>query len=590
MVDGESGRARRAWGPDESEIDDTPVQDVYRARRGSADPEPDQDPTDAGLGDEPAAADDVAGGPVDDDPTSVIARVVEPDPGASANPFARPGSDAAQAPAPTSGAAPSGEEPAVTPIPAPVLPRSSFQGPAPRRSALSTTSPDEVPEPQGQQHWFDAHRGRLFGFAAAGLVIALVLGLGGYFISRGLNPQPADPSGSPSATASPSASSSAAPAEVADLLTGEDLAALAPASEWAEVSTTESVSEHEGFPICITKEVGEQVNPTHSLQRSLGTTTDDKLAALHRIDVYANPESATTVMDARIAALSACSDVPVLIVRAAEISGLAERTFQLTVLEQGFHEGKAVNTYHTVLLTQEGSALQLVDAKRLNQPVAADAVATALVRPQTALNEAQGVEDALAPTAAETVVPPAEPKGWLITSDLPRIRQGQGRWQARPAEAVSITGTGCEDLTLASPTGPTKGEETKFSLTQDDQVPAIFGIDQVLYTFETPQAAAQFSSRLGKNLTDCAKRVNTAKVEKTVAVTTPTAVEAQGSSVGFLVTQSQGGKASSSFQVLLSVVDTKVSYTVITTEGDYRFADEQLTALANRIAVRASQA
>lgn len=135
MVDGESGRARRAWGPDESEIDDTPVQDVYRARRGSADPEPDQDPTEAGLGDEPAAADDVAGGPVDDDPTSVIDRVVEPDTGASANPFARPGSDSAQAPAPTTGAVPTGEEPAVTPIPAPVLPRSTFQGPAPRRSA-----------------------------------------------------------------------------------------------------------------------------------------------------------------------------------------------------------------------------------------------------------------------------------------------------------------------------------------------------------------------------------------------------------------------------------------------------------------------
>lgn len=42
--------------------------------------------------------------------------------------------------------------------------------------------------------------------------------------------------------------------------------------------------------------------------------------------------------------------------------------------------------------------------------------------------------------------------------------------------------------------------------------------------------------------------------------------------------------------MLLSVVDTKVSYTVITTEGDYSFTDEQLTALANRIAVRASQA
>lgn len=610
MVDGEARRPRRAWVSDEPEVDDTPADAAFRPRRGDLDetaqdgaaPEGEPTPTSAstpsrGLDESSpvtprSAATPAAVAPSDEDTAQRAAFSEDP-----ANPFARPGSQAAQAPAPVPTPSPSAveapAEPPITPIPAPVLPRSAtgstFQGPAPRRSALSTTSPADLDE-SDRPHWFEVHRATLLRWAGAGLAIALVLTLLTYFIVRGVTGEPGDsPSPSPSGTASPSATSTVAPVTTADLLTGEDLSGLSAAANWSEVSTTESIDEHQGFALCLPRDVGGQVNPTYSLQRSLGTTTDDGLAALHQIDVYANPEAATTVMDARVAALSACADVPVLIERSSTITGLAERAFQLTVLEEGLKDGKAQNAHHTILLTQEGSALQLVDGKRLEAQIEPAVLATALVRPQTALNAAQGKPGDLAPVAVDAVVPAAEPFGWPIPADLPRVRPGAGRWQARGPQPVSIPGTGCENMTLASESGPTERQEMRYTLTQDDQAPALFGVDQVLFTFDNATTAGQFTSRLGNNLTTCKNRVLTATVERSIAVTTDTAVEAKGSSIGFAVTQSQGNDAASTFQVLVSVVDKHVAYTVITVEGDYKFSDAQLSALANRIAVRASQ-
>lgn len=561
MVDGEVGRARRAWGPDELEIDDTAAGGVSRARRGAVEPVAGGAQPAAGLGDEPEVP-------------------------AASNPFARPGSEDAWAPVPAEPA-----EAPVTPIPAPVLPRSAgslFHGPAPRRSALSTTSPTEGTEPAGAEpHWFDIHRSRLLIWAVGGLVAALVIALIAFLAVRAAR-NDEGPVTAPSASSSPSGPTT--PATLADLLTGGDLAGIAPAASWAEVSTTESVEEHQSFAICLSKDIAAQVNPTRSLQRSLGTAGDTGLAALHQIDVYANDASATTVMDARIEALSSCAEVPVVIEGSSTITGLAERTFQITVLDQGQKDGVAQDAYHTVLLTQQGPVLQLVDGKQLNEPVAADALALALVRPQTALDKAQGVEAPPAPTVAAAVVPAVEPLGWLIASDLPRVRSGAGRWQARAPQPVSIPGTGCENMTLASESGPSERQETRYTLTQDDQAPTLFGLDQLLFTFDNPTAASQFITRLGNNIATCKNRVLTATVAEGTAVVSDGADGATASTRLFTVTQAQGDNAAATFQVLVGVSGTHVGYAVVTTEGDYKFSDSQLSALAQRLGVRLTQA
>lgn len=588
MSHGDALRPRRALSSDEPKTDapdDTPASAPSSPRRGPA--------AEAAGGQvaTPEQADDsdapeAAGGPSTD---------------ASGNPFARPGSRSSMQPAPAATpsshreAAPepspagahSADEPASTPIPAPVLPRSSspIPSPAPRRSAFSSSSPAEIEATQGS--WFEAHRSRLLVWAAGGLALALVLALVSFFIARGIRgtePSPAPSSGS--ASASPSASPSVPPATVDDLVVPDDLAKISAASGWAEVSTTESAADHKSFAFCLSS-MPDGANPVYSFQRTLSTATADKLAALHQIDVYADEASAKTVMDARIAALSNCATqlVPARIVSANSVAGLATRTFEINMVTDD-----AQADYHTLLLAQVGSSLQLLDVRRIGEAVPADGLAAALVRPQQALNKAEGVEAEVAPVVTPTVVPAVEPLGWLIAPDLPRVRAGAGLWSAQDPQPLGQFGNGCENMTLQSEAGPTERQVASYQLVQDDQAPDLFGLDQSVFTFDDANAAAAFSKKLGDNIAGCKSRLPGSAVTEMKAVASTGVDGAKGSSRLFTVTREQTDKSKKSWQAIVSVTGTRVSYTLVTVDGSYQFTEAQLTAIADRIAVRLTQA
>ena len=573
MSDGEAKRPRRAWASHEPEtdaFDDTPVADGSRPRRGSSGKEPEV----PGLGDEPAVA--TRGS---DAVESVVAG--------PANPFARPGSEASEQAAPVEPEAARAES---TPIPAPTLPRTStsaIPSPAPRRSAMSSTTPVEA-ETAEQPHWLDAHRRRLIGWALGGLAVALILALIAFFVARGIRGTEPSPSPTPTATtASPSASASQEPTTVADLLTPDDLTAIAPAASWSEVATTQSVAEHKSFAFCLTS-LQTGVNPTHSLQRSLATQNDDKLAALHQIDIYADEAAASSVLQARIGALSNCASelVPARIVGSSTVTGLATQTFEINLVTED-----ATPDYRTLLLTQEGSALQLLEVRRLGETVPAEALATALVRPQQAINKGQGVEAEVKPVVAAGVVPPAEPAGWLVPSDLPRVRPGAGLWSASGQQPLSGTfGTGCENMSLVTESGPTERELTHYQLAQDDQAPALFGLDQAVFTFESPEAAGAFNKKLVENIASCKSRLLGSTIKELPAVSSTGKDGATASSRIFQITRAQSEDKANNWQATITITGARVSYSLVTVAETYKFSDAQLAQVADRIAVRLTQA
>lgn len=566
----ETSRPRRAWHPDddlqESLLPDEALEAADASpRRGAA---PSEDEAVAGLGDEPAGL---------------------PESGEGAgprNPFARPGSDGAAAPLP--------DEP--TPmIPAPIFPRSAGEyadspSPAPRRSALSSSTPVEAeaaPEAavEPQASWAAAHRSTLVKWALAGLVGALVVGLIAFFVARSAGTaEPVDPpSPSLSDSPSPSPTPEPEPAEEADLVSNEDLVPIAPASEWAVISTTTSAAEHLMRPLCLST-MQQDHNPTHSFQRTLGTSGTDKLAALHRIDVFANEAAAQAVMDLRVAALSNCTEVAARLVKASTVGGLAEETFQVTIVQE-----EVPVKYHTVLLTRDGAALQLIDVARDEQAPEAEALAEVLVRPQTRLAEVQAAPGPTTPEVIPTVVPVAEPAGWLTPIDLPRLNPGVGRWTMTAPQPIDSRGMGCENIELATEAGPTERAKVAYALTQDSGVPERFGIDELLFTFPSPVEAAAFVTKLGANMHSCKDRVNTAEVEELAGVSPR---DAEGNTLSariFKASQAISDTERVHYQTVVAVAGNKVAYTLVTVTPEVQFTPEQLTELANRVTIRASQ-
>lgn len=537
-------RPRRAWQADDAvdATDDTAAADEYMARRGGT---------------------DEADAPV--------------------NPFARPGSDEAAQPLPAA------DELGDTPIPAPVFPRSAGEyadspSPAPRRSALSSTTPVEQPaaEAAPTQDWLAAHSRRLATWAVVGVVGAIALGLIAYLVSRGMGT--AGPTESPAP--SPSASSASPtptrePAEATDLLVAGDLATLAPAARWSVIETSHTLADHKQRAACLSTDSA-VANPTHSLQRALATTDADGLAALHRIDVYAAPSAAMDVFDGLVTTLSQCSEIPAHIVRSTTVAGLAEETFQVTIAFEN-----ETTQFHTVLLSRIGAAVQLLDVARNGEPADPDAAAEALVRPAGLLCTEQGVDCTIAPTVTDAVVPPAEPSGWLIPSDLPRITPAAGRWSMSTPGDVTSRGMGCENMTLATEPGPTSRQQSTYLMTEDE-APATFGMDEMIFTFGDQGEADAFTDRLANSIASCKNRSNTATVTELKPVSAKGAGDVSVSSRMFNVTQATGN-APLHFQLLVSKAGTKVSYTLVTVTDKYKFSDAQLNGLGIRIPTRMSQ-
>ncbi|MDO5676291.1 MAG: hypothetical protein Q4G35_02150 [Propionibacteriaceae bacterium] len=554
----ETARPRRGWNPDDDLQEpllpeEAPVESEASPRRGAL---PSEDAADG-----PAPAEDTAEGAL--------------------NPFARPGSEEASFPV----------EPVADPepmIPAPVFPRSAGEfadspSPAPRRSALSGTTPVEVGEDGPQTSWASAHRGTLLKWGLVALMGALVVGLIAFFVARGLGSAEPEPSESPSSTPSSSPSVAPEPAEGADLLTAEDLAPIAPASEWSVISTTEGAASHTARALCLS--TMQQVhNPTHSFQRTLGTSGADKLAALHRVDVFASSAAAQAVMDVRVQALSNCSEVPARMVRASQIDGLAEDTFQVTLVQE-----ETPAKYHTILLTRDGAAIQLLDVAQDAAAPEPEALAQALVRPQQRIAEVQGSAAPGVPTAVPSLIPAADPAGWLVPIDLPRLNPGVGRWTMGSPQPIDTRGMGCENMELATEAGPTERSRVAYALTQDPKVPERFGIDELLFHFATPEEGAALMNRLAANVISCKERVNTAEVEEVPGVSP---LDAEGNKLSgriFKASQATSDTERVHYQVIVGYSGTTVSYTLITVTPEVQFTPEQLQELATRIVIRASQ-
>ncbi len=514
----------------------------------------------------------------------------------SSNPFARPGSEAAAGEAPRS-------EPLV-PAPAPVMPPrdgedtdttgSGWQtdgiaegaAPEPRRSAVSSATPPESQADGGAtataapQTWVQHHRKALLLFVVAVLVVALLVALGAFLAGRGSR-SPSDPV---APSPSPSTTVSAVPAvSVDDLISAKDANAIVPDASWAVVDTFVTREDAADRPACIGEGLSD-VNPVDTFQRTIGTSQDDRLAVLHQVDLYATEVAAQRVQEERVQSLVKCDAVQAHIKSSSTVTGLGDEVTQLTVSFQD--EQEAV---HTVLLVRTGRALSMLDVTRNDSAVPVDAAVAGLVR---SLGDICDRVDGMCPSSpavVEAVPPAAEPEGWLIAADLPRIRPGYGRWTPTDPTDITSPGMGCENIPLATEPGPTARQQRKYLMTQDDATPTTFGIDEMVFDFEDNVGARVFTDKLITNLLSCKDRVKTAEVTDLGAMNGTgkdgTAVSARL----IVIEQAVSDDAAVRYQLAVAIADTRVSYLLTSVTNDYQFTGDQIKYLALRMAERNSQ-
>lgn len=609
MTNFEEKRPRRAMAPDdpadEFPHDDTPAE-TSAARRYAESQDGNQDFSEN---------DETDKTPDEEPPAEADASVAEPEetlpetpasPGGSleeglfresaeVNPFARPGSTAASVPIDT-------------PIPRPVLPTSEPEDagettygrhmggvavgptPAPRRSADSSLTPPEPeasPDPASTPpSWFEHHRRTLLIWAIGVLIVALLLVIGiSYFRQNSAGPvESPTPTSQPTETPTPT-EPPPPEAAVEDLLTPDDAALIVDGASWVVTNTATERSEFPARPVCLSTDVS-TANPLIALQQTLGTSQEDQLAALHQIEVFATPEAAQDLMWERIGALSACSGLPAYHVNTNSVQGIGDGARAFTIAYQNDPA-----EYHTLLMVRNGRALSMLDVVRHGEQVPVQELTLGIQRSLDSICEAsdgQCPSDGV--TVSETLPLPGDPAGWLEPWDVPRVRAGQGMWTVGPPSQVSLAGTVCDNIPLATEPGPSDRAQRTYIITQDAEAHEAFGIDEVLFSFADANGAQEFADQLIENNDGCDDRVLAAEVTEIGTVEGTGADDAAVSAKTYLIELETADDATVRFQIAIGAGGTKAVYLLAVVTEDYRFTDEQWNTIALRAAQRATQA
>lgn len=365
------------------------------------------------------------------------------------------------------------------------------------------------------------------------------------------------------------------------LATAADASLLGSAG-WAQTQTLTTVTDDSPIALCLGKSADVPV-AGETVQRSLTAGTS---SLLQRIDGYPNATEAQRAFSARSAQLGRCSNVPVLLTSGLTISGLGDDAVGVRAVLQD-----PTPIQHVVMVVRTGATLVTLDAFQPTTAFSTDAVVKLAAAVVTRSCATSGGACPTSNATATVGVPPAGGvAGWLAVADLPRITPGYGRWTAAdPSSTIKVTGTQCENVTLADVPGPTARAQRSYVLTEDPKAPQLFGVDQVNLTFATAAEAADFATTITDNITNCPSRVATAKVSQEPDAS---GTGAQGEAISVrvrTVVQTTAASQPVKYRVALVVVGSKAIYLFANSSDAFDFTAADWTQIAVRAGERATQ-
>lgn len=465
--------------------------------------------------------------------------------------------------------------------------------PLPRRSATSPTGPEapvpssaptpmrrtpaprdgrdhDTPSPESADEAAGRTPRRTWLIAGVALLLVVALAVSAALLRPWESWQSA-PAPSPTPTIDPVATWLAQPG---------DLAGLREGATWDVHTTDTEVGAETPQPKCLLTAPEAEHTPENSLVRTFAPTEGGPAAGvLHQVDTYADDAQATAAFAERAAQLGACERTTAWAQGGHEITGLADQATGVTLLLQDLEP-----EHHTILVTRTGRHLNIIDATQPDAAPGASAVAGVL----TPVGQRQCADGGTCPSqvaVADSVPPPAEPPGWLASVDLPRITAGSGRWNGiEPPASATLAGTRCEAVDLTAPSGATRTQHRTYILQDDTSAPATFGLDEVIWTMPSAEAANTLVGTLTSNIDACATRTATAQVSKTAQIADP------GTGASWVVTQRvDQSETTQRYRSAAVAVGDRVVYLLVNPTNEFDFSDDAWHGVARRAVARTTQ-
>lgn len=350
---------------------------------------------------------------------------------------------------------------------------------------------------------------------AAGAALLVLVGGGGYvaLAAAGGGDSPGNAkAGAPDDK--PSQVNSTVLTDTKGLLDGASAKTLTSAGTWTIASTADGSSASDHSFVCQPQRFADPAGIRTWVRNFRNPTTKD--TAVQFVEVSNDSTAADKAYSTVIGWLSKCSTPQVRLVASYATTGLGERGM---VAVFGQPTGNSTNRYRTVSVTTAGPATMVLeyDSTGGTPPTPAGILATAGTGLKRICAQT-GTSCTKTPTAAPSLLPTAEPPGFMAPIDLPVLRSIDKPWVS--VASGTRSGTGCEKL------DPKKAKATKFKfqtyVVPDAPVPTEFGMDTMVARFSSSGSATAFLSGLRKNMDGCAKTYSTATVKKTGAVSLST--------------------------------------------------------------------
>lgn len=355
---------------------------------------------------------------------------------------------------------------------------------------------------------------------------------------------------------------------------------------WKISLTQEGLNEDSPRPSCIRMSVDGAPVPRATMLRTLTTSGDEGATALHIVDTYATADEAEQVFTSRLTQLGKCDKEPTLLTGGYTITDIGDEAVGVTTVVE---DDKDIR--HTIMVARTGTAVNIIDIAQPKEAVGMDGLAKAMAGViDTQCTAAVGL-CSLTPRVSQAP-PPADggDPGFLSPADIPRITSGAGSWSANPATSdITAIGSQCEGVSSwGSVSKADDTRQTTYLLMDDPASPTAFGMDEVLLTMESEEAAESFVTELHKSMGSCSDRMLTASMEEPVDITGHGARGAEVKGHSYRVTQ-DSGNGELDFRVGIVSSNNKVAYLLLPLDGEFDFTDDQWQHVVSRAGERISQ-
>ena len=418
----------------------------------------------------------------------------------------------------------------------------------------------------------------------AGVAAVVVVGLAiGRAVLVGDTPTTSPSTGS-SATSAPSG---VQPAELLNddaMLNAKDAKRVNSGRTWKVASTQRGTAADSAKAACLGEPVEGQPVSVLTMQRLLSANGKDQLGVLHQADAFTTPDEAGQAFAVAAKTLGGCAEMGAYIQSGWSVTGLGDKAVGLVVVVERDGQTK----HHSVVLNRTGRVTNVMDVVRNGDPVEIAKVANALAAPTAVQCRNSG--GACPKNVSVKPAPPplgGDVPGFLAAGDLPPIAQTPSLWvgdvpgDPRP----TFTGSQCENVDWAK--SPASARTARTYLLDQGPDPA-FGLDEIILTMKSDEAARKFVANLRTTVEKCPKRKLTASVPSPKSISGSGAGGKKVEGWGVTVTQ-KVSNGSLKYRLGAVAAGPKVVYTFLSPKGKLDLSDEKWRMVAVRAGQRATQ-